>query len=224
MADGNAATCSIVVDYVINLVARREIGVGDRLPPERDLAKKLDVSRPTVREAMKVLNYLGFVDSTQGSGNYITDTYDRTTASIMKVMYQRGDVDFQGFTVFRQMLELQSLELAVDRITEEQLREMDQIVDLLALTRDDSLIVKLDNRFHTILAEASGNPLILINFSALSSVIEDYMFGTYHQTVSKKKKGFEQLVEFHRDIVKALRSKNLKDGQQAMRSHFSWLS
>ena len=106
-------SCGIVVDHIIDQIAHKELNIGDKLPPERTLSAQLNVSRATVREAVKVLNYMGFVDSTQGSGNYVTDTYDRTVANIMQVMYLRGDVDFQSFTIFRQMLELQSFDLAL---------------------------------------------------------------------------------------------------------------
>jgi GntR family transcriptional repressor for pyruvate dehydrogenase complex len=222
--EGTASpTCGIVVDHIIGQVASKEYNVGDKLPPERDLAKQLCVSRATVREAIKVLNYMGFIDSNQGSGNYITDTYDRTTANIMKVMYLRGEVDFHGFTVFRQMLELQSFSLALVNATEKQISEMKQIVDLLDVTTDSGLIFSLDMRFHTLLAEASCNPLIVINFHALSSVIEKYMSDTYHKTVSQKAGGFERLQEYHHAIVDALKNKDRELGIEAIQNHFSWL-
>ena len=223
MPENKNSTCGVVVDYVMDLVAKREFNVGDKLPPERDLAKRLNVSRPTVREAIKVLNYLGFVDSTQGSGNYIADTYGKTTANIMKVMYLRRDVDFDGFTVFRQMLELQSFELAMDNISGAQLSEMQQIVKLLDVTKDVELITGLDSRLHMLMAEASANPLILINFQAILSIVDEYMHDTYFKTVSKKTDGFMKLQEYHHAIVDALANKDREAGMEAIRNHFLWI-
>ncbi|ADK81686.1 FadR/GntR family transcriptional regulator [Sediminispirochaeta smaragdinae] len=224
MTEGMEGTCSVIVDYVINQIADKNYAVGDKLPPERDLALQLGISRATVREGIKVLNYLGFIDSTQGSGNYITDTYEKTTAKIMSVMYVRGDVSFRDFTIFRQMLELQAFDLAIDRATEDQITEMKQIVDLLDLTKNSDLIFQLDIRFHTLLVEASHNSLLLINFNALSSVTEEYMFDTYHHTVTKKTAGFEKLQGYHHAIVNALINKDREAGSAAIRDHFSWIS
>lgn len=223
MAEGEGS-CSVIVDYVIDQVADKKYVVGDKLPPERELALQLNISRATVREGIKVLNYLGFVDSTQGSGNYITNTYDKTTAKIMAVMYLCGDVSFYDFTIFRQMLELQAFDLAVDRATEDQIAEMKQIVDLLDLTTNSDLIFRLDIRFHTLLAEASHNSLIINNFNAISSVTKEYMRDTYHHIVTKKTAGFEQLQEYHHAIVQALIQKDRISGSQAIRNHFSWIS
>jgi len=218
------AICSTVVDYVIDQVAKKIYNVGDKLPPERDLAKQMNVSRATVREAIKVLNYLGFIDSNQGSGNYISNAYSRTTANIMEVMFRRGDVDFEGFTAFRQMLELQAFSLALDKVTVEQTIEMRQIIDLLDTTTDDAFIFNLDNRFHTLLAEASHNQLIIINFHALSSVIGEYMAYTHNQTVAKKADGFKTLQKYHHEIIDALISKDSEKGITAIHNHFAWIA
>ncbi|MDR1117115.1 MAG: FCD domain-containing protein [Oscillospiraceae bacterium] len=218
-----SAACGVVVDYVIGQVERKEYNAGDRLPPERVLAQQLKVNRTTVREAIKVLNYLGFVDSNHGSGNYVTNTYDKTFGKIMKIMYLRDIVDFDGFTVFRQMLELQSFELAIKNATEAQKAEMRQIVDLLDITADSGLRISLDNRFHTLLVEASQNALITINFQALSNVITEYMSKVFLETVSKKTAGFERLQEFHHAIADALTDGDREKGIQAIKDHFSWL-
>lgn len=217
------SSCGLVVDYVINLIAHRELNIGDKLPPERTMAVELSVSRATVREAIKVLNYLGFIGSAQGSGNYVSNAYDQTVANIMRVMYLRGDVDFNNFTAFRRMLELQSFDLALENATQAQKDEMKQVANLLDISTDSKLIINLDNRFHTLLAEASQNPLILINFYALSSVINDYMFDTYHHTVSKKTAGFEKLQEYHHAIVDALVDGDRERGKQAIIDHFAWV-
>lgn len=217
-----STSCGIVVDYIIDQIAHKKLSVGSKIPPERVLSAQLNVSRATVREAIKVLNYMGFVDSTQGSGNYITDAYDCTVANIIRVMYLRGDVDFYNFTIFRQMLELQSFDLALDAATPAQAAEMKQVVDLLDVCSDDNLIFNLDNRFHALLAEASHNPLIIINFHALSRVIDEYMSDTYYGTVSKKN-GFKQLQTYHHMIIDALIDKDRAKGHQAIIDHFSWL-
>ena len=74
---------SHVIHFVISEIVSKHYDIGDRLPTERELAEQFQVSRATVREALKALSYLGFVSSTQGSGNYVTDDYEKTVAYIM---------------------------------------------------------------------------------------------------------------------------------------------
>ena len=215
------STCSIVVDYILDMIANKTLNINDKLPPERDLALQLEVSRATVREAIKVLNYLGFVDSSQGSGNYIVAEYDRTITNIMRISYVRGDIGFEDFTVFRQMLELQAFELAVHHPNQALYREMQQIVNLLDTTTDADLIFRLDGRLHKLLIEASDSLLIALNYNALSAVTEQYMYDTFWNITNKKKGGFEQLQKYHHAIVDALIAQNIPLGRQAIRDHFA---
>ncbi len=217
------ATSSHVVDYLLYAIGDGTFNPGEKLPPERDLAAQLNVSRNTVREAIKVMNYLGFIDSTQGSGNFISNTYNRSVSSIMKVLYMRGEISFQNVTEFRQMLELQSFELAIKHATHAQKLEMRDTVDLLDTCKDPALIVALDNRFHSLLTEASENELIIINYVALSKVIDAYMRDTYLK-VTKHAQGFAELQTYHHAIVDALFEKDVEKGRQAIIAHFGLLT
>jgi GntR family transcriptional repressor for pyruvate dehydrogenase complex len=217
------AACAAVIDYIIERVTSKEYGAGKRLPPERDLALQLNVSRVTVREAIKVLSYLGFIECIRGSGNYVIDKYDKTSAYIIKVLFLRGEINSDDFALFRRMLELQAFDLAVERITEEAKHEMEYIVNLLDVTSDEDLIFNLDMRFHQLLVNASQNQLIIINFLALSHVTMEYMSDTYHRTVSKKPGGFARLQEYHHAIFDALISGDREKGIRAINDHFSWI-
>lgn len=223
LPDESISTSEHVMNYIMEQIATRELNVGDKLETERNLAAKLDVSRATVREAIKGLNVLGFVDSTQGSGNYVSNRYDDTVANIMKIMFLRGDVDFNTFTCFRKMLETQAFDLAIECATPAQKEELQKVVDLLDVSTDSDLIVSLDNRLHSIIAEASNNALILINFNALSKGISEYMSNTFHNTVSKKKDGYKTLQVYHHAIVDALIAGDKEKGHQAIRDHYCWV-
>lgn len=216
-------TCGIVIDYILKQIANKTYDLGDRLPTERELSAKLEVSRTTVREAIKVMNYMGFIESTQGSGNYVTDKYNRTITNIMWIIYMRGDMSFKDFTIFRQMLELQAFELAIVHSTEEQRAEMKQIVDLMDVTTEFSLISNLDKRLHKLLAEASHNMLIIINFNALSEVTAQYMSDTFWNTVNKRSDGYKQLQVYHHEIVDALIEHDVERGRKAIIGHFAML-
>mgnify|MGYP001130475813 CR=1 FL=1 len=104
----NTTSWAQVVDYLMDEITNRNLNPGDKLPPERTMAADLNISRAIVREAIKVMNYLGFIDSTQGSGNFIAERYCRQyhAGYVFK-----GDISFEGLTQFRQMLEINSFDL-----------------------------------------------------------------------------------------------------------------
>jgi GntR family transcriptional repressor for pyruvate dehydrogenase complex len=210
-----------VIDYILDLIASRALNIGDRIEPERNLAEKLDVSRSSVREAIKVLNYIGFIDSTQGSGNYVSNRYDATVSDIMRIMYAREELREHDFVVFRRMLELEAFDLAIENAADNQKEEMLQIVHLMDVTQDPNLIFSLDRRFHSVLIEASGNYLIQLNFTALINVTLTYMSDVFHGKVSKIDKGFETLQRYHKAMIYALLEGNREKGRQAIIDHYN---
>lgn len=214
---------SHVIHYVISEIISKHYDIGDRLPTERELAEQFQVSRATVREALKALSYLGFVSSTQGSGNYVTDDYEKTVAYIMYVMYSRGDISFDDFTEFRIMLEIHSFELAINNASNEQKIRMADLAAFMDTCEEPNEIIEADKQFHTILAEASGNKLIIMNYYAWSSVLSSYMHETYHKRVSVRQNGFKALQKYHHEIINALILKNPAAGIKAIRNHFALL-
>ena len=217
-----SAASELVINYVIEKLSSRELNPGDRLEPERDLAARLGVSRASVREAIKVLNYMGFLDSARGSGNYISSRYDATVSSIMRVMYLRGEIDSESFITFRQMLELQAFDLALDLATDAEKQEMTQTFDLLDICKDDQLIFALDNRFHTLIVEASHNDLIRLNYSALSKASMSFMSDVFYGKTKKVVKGFETLQSFHRGMLEGILQHDREMGRKAILDHFNW--
>jgi len=217
-----SSACDIVVSHILNKIASGDLKTGDKLDAERDLSAKLNISRATIREAIKVLNYLGFVDSTQGSGNYVTDTYFNSVASIMSVLYQRGSYNEDDFTIFRQMLELQAFDIAITKASDEQKNELLQTSKLLSVCSDDLLIQSLDKRFHFILVESSYNELLLLNYRALSLVIDRYIHDTLYNNVKIKDPKFQKMAAIHQQIAQALADGAVERGRKAIIDHFNY--
>lgn len=216
------SACDIVVSYILNKIASGDLETGDKLDAERDLSVKLNVSRATIREAVKVLNYLGFVDSTQGSGNYVADAYFNSVANIMSVLYQRGSYNAEDFTIFRQMLELQAFDIAITKASDEQKDELLQISKLLSTCRDNLLIQSLDKRFHFVLVEASCNELLLLNYRALSLVIDRYIHDTLYDNVKIKDPKFQKMADLHQRIAQSLTDGAAECGRKAIVDHFNF--
>lgn len=219
----DGAAYSKVINYVISAISEKELNPGDKLEPERNLSAILGVSRGTVREAIRVLNYLGFVDCVQGSGNFISDNYGDTVTKIISVMYSRGDLTKTSFNDFRQMLDICAFDLALVKSTDEQRAEMKQIATLMDVCSSPNLIFALDKQFHSLMVVAADNPLISINYTALSTITEKFMSDVFYNTVTRKPDGFKTLQRYHHAIIDSLIARDREGGHKAIHGHYDWV-
>ncbi len=189
--------------------------VAEKLPGEMKLAKQYNVSRPVIREALKLLQERGLITLKNGSGAYITRPENDTVMNAINRIMQVDRIKSDDLTQMREILELSSVDQAVKRITDEQLKEMDCI---LSKFEDKSLPlkerVKLDEQFHIAIAQATGNELLSMFVGVLTSLLRDYMGkGILIEG------GIEDAIKRHREIYQALLNRDAKAVHQAMVDH-----
>ncbi|WP_293890435.1 MULTISPECIES: FadR/GntR family transcriptional regulator [unclassified Sphaerochaeta] len=189
--------------------------VAEKLPGEMKLAKQYNVSRPVIREALKLLQERGLITLKNGSGAYITRPENDTVMNAINRIMQVDRIKSDDLTQMREILELSSVDQAVKCITDEQLKEMDRI---LSKFEDKSLPlkerVKLDEQFHIAIAQATGNELLSMFVGVLTSLLRDYMGkGILIEG------GIEDAIKRHREIYQALLNRDAKAVHQAMVDH-----
>ena len=146
-----------IADQIRELIDRGGFEAGSRLPPERDLAQQLGVSRPSLREALIALDVEGRVEVRSGSGVYVSAAKpgpapDRTAAM--------GESPSQLMEA-RSVIEGEVVVLACARITEEPLARLRELLkDMEAAIERRRVRVDLDREFHLTLAEMSGNAVL----------------------------------------------------------------
>lgn len=144
-----------IAEQIAALIKRGEFRPGARLPPERDLAKQLGVSRPSVREALIALEVEGYVEVRIGSGVYVQSRVSRPAASRVTLPPDSGPFELIDA---RRFVESECAAMAARHALPAHVREMKAA--LAGMRRDTrSRRVPLDNdqRFHQTVAEASGN-------------------------------------------------------------------
>lgn len=189
--------------------------VAEKLPSEMKLAKQYNVSRPIIREAMKLLQERGLITLKNGSGAYITRPETDTVMNAVNRIMQVDRIHNEDLTQVREILELSSVDLAVQKITDEELKQMDAI---LSKFEDKTLPlkerVKLDEQFHLAIAQAAGNELLTMFIGVLTSLLRDYMGkGILVEG------GIEDAIKRHREIYQALLNRDAKAVHQAMVEH-----
>lgn len=200
-----------VARRIAERISSGEIKPGQRLPSERELADMLQVSRPTIREAMIALEVSGVIDVRTGSGIYVTDDAPRLSLS------DDGIGPFEILEM-RLLVEPEACALAAERMTDEQLVEIREIYRQMESTDQTPDMEAVDGRFHSAIGRATEN-------TALASTI-DWLWRLRAQ--SDFSKGFHRLIleegtfpalDEHRAIVAALEARDPVSARDAMRRH-----
>ncbi|WP_328992130.1 FadR family transcriptional regulator [Kribbella sp. NBC_01245] len=144
-----------------SMITSGELGPGDRLPKEADLAARLGLSRNSLREAVKALTLVNVLDVRHGDGTYVTslDSAHLLDALSFMVDLHQDDSVLQFFEV-RRLLEPGVAALAAGRITPEELTNLRELTSSLTAEADVDDLVANDLRFHRAIAEATGNAVV----------------------------------------------------------------
>lgn len=189
----------IIMKQIKELVKSGEFKCGDKLPSERELAEKLNVSRTSVREALKALETLGLIESKHGGGNYIKNNFENILLEPLSIAFLLIGHKNLEVLELRRIIEPKASSLAAKNINDEELIEIKKILDEIKKTSDCKLCAKLDKEFHSAIAKASKNHLLFVIISSLSSLIEEYIEDSDIYKNNKSRINSE-----HENILKAL--------------------
>jgi GntR family transcriptional repressor for pyruvate dehydrogenase complex len=207
-----------VIDYIKLQIREGSLTSGSRLPAERELSQLLGISRNSVREAIRTLDIMGVISSQQGAGNYLIGNFENNLVESLSMMFLLNQINYQQISQLRRALEMQALMLAIDNITEEQIKELEEVVEELEHTTEENNIV-LDKKLHYAIATASGNRLITDILQALSDLIDQFIVDLRREILSSPDSKII-LYEAHNEMMLSLirRDKNL--GFTAINKHF----
>src|SRR5438093_3246666 len=156
-----ADSAAQVVAHVRELIDRGTLGPGARLPPERDLARQVGVSRPTVRAGLRTLAALGVIRSRRGSGTYIPEGPPTLGAEALSFLAALHKFTSEDMYEVRRILEVGAAGLAAERATPDHLATLaEEVTGLFASLNDRQVFLVHDINFHRSLAAASGNPIV----------------------------------------------------------------
>lgn len=167
-------THELVLESIEERVLAGELKAGDRLPPERELAPTLGVSRSALREALRVMETIGVLVAHAGrgpdAGARIVRNPDDALGRLLRLHLALGSYDLQDVLEARVTLERSSFEAAARRASQDDLAQAEEV---LARMREPGLTVaefnELDTLFHVLIARSSGNRLI----STLTSAVRE---------------------------------------------------
>lgn len=218
-AKQNKKTYEYVFEYLSEQILSGRLKLNDKIPPERDIAEKLGVSRNSVREVIHMLEITGIVECLQGSGNYIRcfpqDYMMRSIQMIMALL----EINYTEIFHIRCSYEYMALDLAMEVATEEELEKLKEILLKMDEVESAKESAKLDVLFHDTLTTASHNRMLMLYTSMLSELSDKFIHNLRAKILVDKRRA-ELLRRSHWDIYHALVEKDPMLGRQAMEKHF----
>ena len=212
-----------VINSITDGIRSGELKPGDRIPPEPDLAASYGVARSSVREAIKILTYLGVLESKRSEGTFICSGFKESMIDPMVYGIILNQDSFDDLMELRQMLETGSMRLAVLKCTDDELETLAGIIDeMRRIVRSGhnmtEAFFEADNAFHDFIQEMGKNPLA----DKINRVVRTLTHAMRYETVRTmlaSGRG-EELVDAHARLYDILKSKNVKNLDEDVRNTY----
>jgi GntR family transcriptional regulator, transcriptional repressor for pyruvate dehydrogenase complex len=206
-----------IADRILQMIRGRQLNPGDKLPPERELAAMMNVSRPALREALRGLSMMNIIEIRQGAGAYVTMLETAQLVEHLNFVFALDDSTLLQLFDARKIIEVGLIELAAQRITDEDIARLEQSVALSAQSSNDlETFLQADLDLHMQIAQIARNP-ILARF--MESI---HQLGIASRRRTARLDGVtERSTADHRRIVAALKARDVAGARQAMLDHLA---
>ncbi|NLV74786.1 MAG: FadR family transcriptional regulator [Chloroflexi bacterium] len=206
-----------VAEQIQGLIESEALRVGDRLPPERDLAERLGVSRPVIREALQVLSQRGLVAIKPGCGTFIQEPSAQHAADMLKLFFKMGNCrgSLDDFFALRRSLEIEAAGLASQRATEADHAALNEsLAAMQTNTEDLDAFIAADLDFHLAVARAAHNEFLLVVLEPLVSIWSQVI------SLSSQAQGAPRVgISYHQKLAARILERDQQGAREVMGAH-----
>ena len=212
-----------IVNQFIELIEQGEFKQGMQLPPERELARYLGVSRASLREALTVLQILNLVETVSGQGTFIVGK----PGEALKNFLNNINIGESPFIIIqaRKTIEPSIASLAANQHNEDAIKRIEEILEWIDSDHSEAHVLgdifsEGDREFHLEIAKATGNPILVSIQEMFHSLMGQELWLTLMRHTSFSTPGrWEEAFREHRSIFEAIRQGDSRLAAQHMRSH-----
>ncbi|KZN32666.1 pyruvate dehydrogenase complex transcriptional repressor PdhR [Pseudoalteromonas luteoviolacea] len=218
-----AKLSDVILEQLENMILEGSLLPGEKLPPERELAKQFEVSRPSLREAIQKLEAKGLVTRRQGGGTYVKNQLEEgLTDPLFDLISKHPESQFD-LLEFRHALEGIAAYYAALRGTDNDMQKVKQSYDNIAKVEDDlTLKAKAINAFHFTVAEASHNVVLLHLVRGMQTLLEQNVLQNLTVLVQKSDVS-EQLAQHRAVLMDAVIQGNPEKARLASNAHLAFI-
>ena len=210
-----------VIDQIRNMIDKGTLKKGDRLPSERKLVEQLQVSRASIREALRALEVIGLIECRQGEGSYIKASFQDNLFEPLSIMFMLEGSNQEEIWELRKILEVEAAGLAAKRITLEQLKELKELTQSFINSENEDINAEIDKEFHYKIAECSGN-ILIFNILRTVSILVDHFIVDARKLILKHQGNKGILFSQHNEIYLSIEKHDPAAARQTMRTHLDF--
>jgi GntR family transcriptional repressor for pyruvate dehydrogenase complex len=206
----------LIAENLLAQIAGRSLKPGDALPPERELTQRYQAGRSSVREALRMLESKGLIESV-GNGSFAVSSFRNPLNNSLKLLLSLDEANMREIYELRRILEAEAAALAAEHRGDDDLEQMEAAIASMAVgleTDRADAYIDADLRFHLAIAKASGNRLVLHTMHALRDLIRRALMSIYLIPSSP-----ERSLEQHRLIRAAIVAQDAERARAEMRAH-----
>jgi GntR family transcriptional regulator, transcriptional repressor for pyruvate dehydrogenase complex len=204
-----------VVNHIRSLIESGTLKPGDKIPPEREFARLLKISRASLRTGIGYMAAMGVMKVRHGVGTFVADgppEFAKAYLSFMGALH-----GFQPWQMFeaRLILEGSLAAFAAERGTEEHHAALsEEVAEMFAAVGSPTEYLIHDVLFHRIISQASGNPILATLMETITSALYDKRRRTVERSTDLR-----ESAEMHREIYRAIRARKPLDARKLMDQH-----
>lgn len=204
-----------VVNHIRSLIENGTLKPGDKIPPEREFARALKISRASLRTGIGYMATMGIMKVRHGVGTFVADgppEFGKTYLSFMGALH-----GFQSWQMFeaRLILEGNLAAMAAERGKEEHLTALaEEVAEMFAAMDRPADYLIHDVLFHRIISQASGNPILAVLMETITSALYDKRRRTVERSTDLR-----ESAEMHREIYRAIRTRQPQEARKLMEQH-----
>ena len=211
-----------IFEQIRKLIVEGKLRPGDKLPPERELAAQMGVSRPTLREAINKLEARGLLEQRQGGGTFVKSLGNETFDFAFEEYANKKDAIVDLMEV-RKILETWAAYTAAERITDEELRQLEQYLkEMEEALKKGKIGYDSDADFHSTISYATKNIFLIHIMNTIYQWIEKISYEVRSRLYNDYYK-HDLLFKQHKAIYIAIKNQDGLEAYSAMLSHMNYV-
>ena len=202
---------------LLTMIKEGELKPGAKLPPERELAEIMQVSRPSLREALRALSIMNIIEIRQGDGTYVTSLEPELLVEHLDFIFSLSDNTIVELFKARRIVEVGLAAMAAEQITDEEITKLEIcLAHAIENVDNHTAFLQADVELHEAIIDAARNPFL-----------KRFMASIYHLGRASRSRTVEipgvvnQVVEDHQTIVAAMKARDPEKARQAMLQHLN---
>lgn len=208
-----------IISSIKGLVDSKEIKPGDKLPGERELSEQLQVSRASVREALRALSFAGIISIKPGDGTYLNEGTGQSFTELLNRklgMFIKKN-DFLTLMEARRVLETQLAKFSAERATPDAIKILEENVNKMEKDFDDSeIFIDEDIKFHVTIAEAADNEILSLAMETVRELLLDVQ-----KLVSETSEIRIRSLGYHKRILESIKKGDSEEAAKVMDEHLA---